>query len=204
MEGRLAIPLLWALGPEETRPAAADPDSAIAVAAAGGDRAAFTRLVEKHQRAVYGLAIRLLGRGRESDARDAAQDAFLRAWSSLKRYDPERPFKVWLLAIARNRCLDALRRRGHDFSLAEDEVEVPVVAVEPHAVEALERRDLEAAVAAAMETLPPRQRAALALFHKDGLSTAEIAEVMGVPLGTVLTWMHRGRNELRKKLEAFS
>jgi RNA polymerase sigma-70 factor (ECF subfamily) len=198
MEGRLAIPLLWALAPDE--PAAADPDSALAIAAAGGDRAAFARLVEKHQRAVFGLSVRLLGRSDE--ARDAAQDAFLRAWSQLKRYDPARPFRVWLLAIARNRCLDALRRRGRDFELSEDEEHEPVIAVSPEVEEALERRDMEKALAAAMELLPPRQKTAIALFHKDGLSTGEIAEVMGVPLGTVLTWLHRGRNELRKRLEA--
>jgi RNA polymerase sigma-70 factor (ECF subfamily) len=198
MEGRLAIPLLWALAPDE--PAAADPDSALAVAAAGGDRAAFARLVEKHQRAVFGLSVRLLGRSDE--ARDAAQDAFLRAWSQLKRYDPARPFRVWLLAIARNRCLDALRRRGRDFELSEDEQHEPVIAVSPEVEEALERRDMEKALAAAMELLPPRQKTAIALFHQDGLSTGEIAQVMGVPLGTVLTWLHRGRNELRKRLEA--
>src|SRR5919204_2194795 len=81
----------------------------LARAAARGDRSAFARLVEMHKRVVYGLCLRLLQDAEE--ARDAAQETFVRAWSAIGTYDPSQPFAPWLLRIARNHCIDVVRRR---------------------------------------------------------------------------------------------
>ena len=85
------------------------PWKADVLAARRGDRSAFEALVRGAQRAVYGLCLRLLGG--EADAAEVAQETFLRAYQNLHRYDESRPFDIWVLAIARNLCLDALRRR---------------------------------------------------------------------------------------------
>jgi len=79
--------------------------------AAGGDKVAFARLVEKHKQSVYGLCFRLLGAGEE--ARDAAQEAFVRAYTGIRDFDPRQPFAAWVLRIARNHCIDLLRRPPH-------------------------------------------------------------------------------------------
>src|SRR5688500_12610293 len=84
-------------------------DAALAREASRGSRDAFAQLVDRHKRAVHGLCARLLGDREE--ARDAAQEAFVRAYSSLARYDAAQPFAPWVLRIARNHCLDLLRRR---------------------------------------------------------------------------------------------
>src|SRR5919202_1471920 len=84
-------------------------EAALARAAARGDRSAFARLVEMHKRVVYGLCLRLLQDAEE--ARDAAQETFVRAWSAIGTYDPAQPFTPWLLRIARNHCIDLVRRR---------------------------------------------------------------------------------------------
>src|SRR5919206_2199632 len=84
-------------------------EARLARAAARGDRPAFARLVELHKRVVYGLCVRLLQD--QEEARDAAQETFVRAWGAMATYDPAQPFAPWLLRIARNHCIDVVRRR---------------------------------------------------------------------------------------------
>src|SRR5438128_9184006 len=106
-----AISLPFPLAPvtELVRPACPADEAEWARAAAGGDKAAFARLVEKYKQSVYGLCYRLLGSGEES--RDAAQEAFVRAYTGIRAFDPRQPFAAWVLRIARNHCIDLLRRR---------------------------------------------------------------------------------------------
>jgi RNA polymerase sigma-70 factor (ECF subfamily) len=179
-------------------------------AATGGDKAAFARLVEKHKQSVYGLCFRLLG-GTE-EARDAAQEAFVRAYTGISDFDARQPFAAWVLRIARNHCIDLLRRRRPTLAL-EARNDDPDAHVAPEladhfamtgeqAVQEEEaQRDLDKAFAA----LPPRYREVVALFHIQHKSYAEIAATMNVPLGTVMTWLHRARKELKAQLaEHFS
>lgn len=197
----------WTASRPETLPSPSAPDErALCVAALKGDRPAFGALVALHQRAVMGLSLRLLGQREE--AVDASQESFARAWASLGSYDPAQPFAPWLLRITRNHCTDLLRRRmshGHHQSLDADadddgpkrelvdERHVPA----DHAVDvARQSRKLEVAITA----LPERYRAVITLFHQQHRTYPEIAQILGVPQGTVMTWLHRARTQLRAAL----
>jgi RNA polymerase sigma-70 factor (ECF subfamily) len=182
------------------------PEAALARSAADGDKGAFTRLVEAHKRAVYGLCVRLLTDPEE--ARDAAQEAFVRAWSAMGAFDPSQPFAPWVLRIARNLCLDQLRRRLPARARVELDAdpgdgapaELPDPSA-PRADEALERAQTGEVLAAAVAALPPNYREVVHLFHVEQLSYKEIAATLGVPMGTVMTWLHRARSRLRQELE---
>jgi RNA polymerase sigma-70 factor (ECF subfamily) len=183
-------------------------EAAFALAAARGDRQAFGRLVDLHKRAVHGLCLRLL-RDPE-DARDAAQETFARAYAALKTFDPAQPFAPWVLRIARNHCLDALRRRGAEgrpVSLDADPEDGQGSFVrelaDPDATradDAIERRQLAGSLSEAVAALPDNYREVVHLFHVDHLSYKEIAATMEVPMGTVMTWLHRARRQLREAL----
>ncbi len=184
------------------------PDAALARAAAKGDKVAFGRLVDLHKRAVFGLCVRLL-RDHE-EARDAAQEAFVRAYGAVATYDAAQPFAPWLLRIARNHCLDLLRRRvpaAVQVRLdAEPEDGAPAReladADAPAADALLERAQTRTALEAAVAGLPPNYREVVHLFHVEHLSYKEIASTLDVPIGTVMTWLHRARGRLREALSA--
>jgi len=203
----LALPFPLTRPHETARPGCPTDEVEWAQAAAAGDKACFARLVEKHKASVFGLCYRLVGS--TDEARDAAQEAFVRAYTSIRDFDARQPFGAWVLRIARNHCIDLLRRRRPTLTLvseARGEDPGPGVASEPadqfalggeQAVQESEaQRDLDAAVA----SLPPRYREVIALFHVQHKSYAEIAAAMGVPMGTVMTWLHRARKELKSKL----
>ncbi len=210
MDTALSLPLPLAPSTDLVRPGCPADEAEWARSAAGGDKAAFARLVEKHKQSVFGLCCRLLGAGEE--ARDAAQEAFVRAYTGIRDFDARQPFAAWVLRIARNHCIDLLRRRRPTLALEarSDEPEAGVVPELPDhfatsgesAVQEQEaQRDLDKAVAA----LPVRYREVIALFHIQHRSYAEIAETLGVPMGTVMTWLHRARKELKAQLsEHFS
>jgi RNA polymerase sigma-70 factor, ECF subfamily len=184
------------------------PDAAFARAAARGDKLAFGRLVDLHKRTVFGLCVRLLRDG--EDSRDAAQETFVRAYGAVATYDPAQPFAPWLLRIARNHCLDLLRRRipaGAQVRLdAEPEDDAPareLADTETPAADALlERAQTRSALEAAVALLPPNYREVVQLFHVEHLSYKEIATTLDVPIGTVMTWLHRARGKLRETLSA--
>jgi len=181
-------------------------EARLARSAAQGHREAFGRLVEEHKRAVYGLCLRILSDPEE--ARDAAQEAFARAYAALDAFDLSQPFAPWVLRIARNHCLDLLRRRipararveldadpegGPGFDLPDPTAE--------RGDERLEQAQTREALGDAVAALPPNYREVVHLFHVEQLSYKEIAETMGVPMGTVMTWLHRARSKLRQSLE---
>ncbi len=182
-------------------------DAALARAAARGDRDAFGRRVERHKRAVYGYCCRLLGDAEE--ARDAAQEAFVRAYASLATFDVEQPFAPWILRIARNHCLDLLRHRlpaERTVALDAPADEGPARDLEdesaPRGDAVLERAQLTTALESAVAALPPKYREVVQLYHVQQLAYRDIAGVLGVPIGTVMTWLHRARAQLRERLAA--
>ncbi len=185
-----------------------NPDAALARAAARGDKKAFGQLVDLHKRAVFGLCVRLLRDPEES--RDAAQETFVRAYAAVATYDAAQPFAPWLLRIARNHCLDLLRRRvpaSAQLQLdAEPEDGAPareLADTEAPAADALlERAQTRTALEAAVAQLPPNYREVVHLFHVEHLSYKEIAGTLDVPIGTVMTWLHRARGRLRETLSA--
>ena len=210
MDTALSLPLPLSPSTDLVRTACPADEAEWARSAAGGDKAAFARLVEKHKQSVYGLCYRLLTSAEES--RDAAQEAFVRAYTRIRDFDARQPFAAWVLRIARNHCIDLLRRRRPTLALEgrSDEPEAGVapelqdhfaVGGEQAVQEEEAQRDLDKAIAG----LPPRYREVIALFHVQHKSYAEIAETLGVPMGTVMTWLHRARKELKLKLsEHFS
>lgn len=176
-------------------PKSSDPaDAELAERAGAGDERAFTLLVRRHERAVFALCCRYLG---QADAADAAQETFVRAFTHLERFDRARPLLPWLLTIARRLCIDHQRARRHETDASDgDPPDRSSAPIEPH-VSAREELTL---LARAFERLPEGPREALALFHLQDLSYKEIAETLEIPMGTVMTWIHRGRDALRQAL----
>ena len=210
MDHALSLPISLTDASKTDRGCPVD-EAAWARSAAGGDKGAFSRLVERHKSSVYGLCWRLLGpQGGSEEARDAAQEAFVRSYTSIASFDPRQPFSAWVLRIARNHCIDVLRRRRPTLSLVSeargDEAAEAGVAHDlpdrfarsgEDAVQEREaQRDLDQAIAA----LAPRYREVIALYHVQHKSYAEIAETLEVPMGTVMTWLHRARKELKARL----
>jgi RNA polymerase sigma-70 factor (ECF subfamily) len=198
----LSLPALAEVLPQVTEQ---NPDALLARSAARGDRPSFARLVDLHRRSVYGLAFRLLRDPEE--ARDAAQETFVRAWGAISTYDAAQPFGPWILRIARNHTLDLLRRRvpaGRQVALdaaPEDGAPATELAGDgPAADTLLEQAQARATLEAAVAALPANYREVIQLFHVEQLSYKEIAETLDVPMGTVMTWLHRARGKLRATL----
>ena len=154
----------------------------------GGDGDAYRHLVERYQREAMGHALAILGN--RQDAEDAVQDAFVDAYRALARFDEERRFYPWFYAILRNRCLKLMAsRRRHETDALDD---VGMLTREGAAsvedVVALEE---------ALKKMPSESREVLMLRHLDGLSYKELAERLGIPIGTVMSRLFRARTDLR-------
>jgi RNA polymerase sigma-70 factor, ECF subfamily len=186
------------LGNLATETKAATSEADLIRAARGGDQVAFGKLVELHKRAVFGVAFRILG---PSDAADAAQETFLRAFQRLATFDPSLPFRPWLIGIARHYCLDQLRVRGRQPTSVSMELVSQTAGEDRPPEEAIEVREQGVRIAEALASLPETHREALLLFHQDQLSYRDIAGAMDVPIGTVMTWIHRARRTLKARLE---
>ena len=157
-----------------------------------GDEACMRALVERFQGIVFGLCQRMLGH--REDAEDVAQDVFLRVCRSLRKWDPSRPFKPWLLTIAANRCRTALSKRSRVPVATELQIHPPSAASE------LESLGLSEELQLALGELRDDYRMCFVLFHQQELSCAEVAEIMQCPEGTVKTWLHRARRKLADSL----
>lgn len=134
------------------------------------------------------------------DAEDVVQDAFLRALEHIDRYDPSRPFWPWLARIVVNRGLDVSSSRAARGAAELDE-EIADVSATP--ADAAERGDAIERLRGAVQALPPRRRLVVQLFELDGLSTAEIAELIGGTTATVRWHLHVARRQLRTALASF-
>jgi RNA polymerase sigma-70 factor (ECF subfamily) len=175
------------------REAEAD-DGSLAASALRGKAEAFGTLVERYERAVYHLCLRTLRDPEE--AKDAAQEAFYKAFRSLRTFKTGAKFSTWILSIAYHACCDRLERRKR-FSGAE----LPERA-DPAPGPALlaERRDEARELRAAIDALPEKYRTVITLYHLQGKQYEEIARVLDVPLGTVKTHLFRAKELLRKRL----
>lgn len=182
-------------------------DESLAEAARRGSEEAFRELVERFHRPVYALLVRIV---RQSElAEDLAQETFLKAWKGLGRFDPARKFSSWIFKIAHNTALDELRRGGVEtvaldapFPGEEDPPELPADpgAENPllHTLARESGRVLERAIG----RLRPAYREILLLRFAQELAYDEIAEVLGVPLGTVKIHIFRARAELARQMRA--
>ena len=164
-----------------------------------GDKNAFASLVKAHQRVIYGLCVRLLRS--TTEASDVAQETFLRAYEHLHRYDSSRPFEVWVLAIARNLCLDILRRKSlasvEDVSKHIDYLPSGATNAETAFIQQQEFQSLEAA----LSTLSASDREVLTLYYTQRRTTKEIAEILNVAPGTIMARLFRAREKLRHRLQ---
>jgi len=163
-----------------------------------GDAAAFDELVRRFQRPIFRFCWRLV---RSADAEDLTQETFVRAFVHFERFDPERPVLPWLVAIARRLCWDLLRRRGvaaRAQAMPVDDVPMPGPEAEASIREQLRRLDR------ALAELDEGPREAVILFHIEQLSYRDIAAALEVPMGTVMTWLHRARGQLRGALDSAS
>ncbi|MEZ6058459.1 MAG: sigma-70 family RNA polymerase sigma factor [Planctomycetaceae bacterium] len=165
-------------------------DASLVERSLAGDSAALGELVDRFQQPVFALCLKLL-RHRQ-DAEDVAQESLVRMCRHLATYDVTRPLISWVLAIAANRCRTAIEGRSRRPIPVE---EVPAVAAPLPEITSLPEE-----VDQALSTLRPEIRTCMILFYLNELSLAEISETMDVPIGTLKTWLHRGRNELSAKL----
>jgi len=184
-------------------------DQEVIARAREGREAAYRELIGRYERPVFSLIYRLV-RNREQ-AEDLAQETFIKVLNALDRYDPAYKFSSWIFKIAHNTALDQLRRKGPEvLSLdgsphARDASEVSAttltaVAADEDPEAYASSREIGREIEAAIATLRAEYRTAILLWHVEGRPYEEIAEIMGVPLGTVKTYIHRGRNELRQRL----
>ncbi|MGH9379045.1 MAG: RNA polymerase sigma factor [Thermoanaerobaculia bacterium] len=181
-------------------------DERLAERAREGSEQAFGELVRRYERPICSLIGRMVwDRGQ---AEDLAQEAFVRAWSKLHTYDPERPFRSWMFKIAHNLTLDALRRAQLDtvsLETPDSESLDPLGRLEDEGVspeEQVHHRRAVQALERAVGELRADHREVLLLRFREGLSYEEIAEALELPLGTVKTHLHRARKHLVALMEA--
>ena len=186
------------------------PDADVVGLAQQGREAAYRELIRRYERPVFSLVYRMV-RDREL-SEDLTQDTFIRVLNHIERYRPEFKFSSWLFKIANNVAIDHLRRKKldtvsmdgspHAHSAAEIEATTfEVAARQESALDELEARELGTAIERAIARLRPEYRSCIMLRHVEGRSYEEIAATLDLPLGTVKTYIHRARHELRRALE---
>jgi RNA polymerase sigma-70 factor (ECF subfamily) len=187
-----------------------DPDAALMLRVKQGDTAAFAELVEKYKQPVMNLACRTVRDATEAE--DLAQNVFVQVYKSAHRYKSSAKFSTWLFTIARNLCLNEIRRRSRhpadsiDASRSEHSDEGPQQFPDKGAIAAPERLlqdELEEKIEEALAELPENQRTAILLCRQEELSYEEIAEVLGCSLSATKSLIHRGRETLKIKLKPY-
>jgi len=172
-------------------------EAALIRSALEGSQRAYARLMSLHELRVYNLILTMVGN--QEDAADLTQETFIKAFRSLPRFNPDYSFRSWITRIASNTCIDFFRQRTPETVSAE-KVEI----VEPSAGpgEEFSRKRRRIRIEEAIQALPENLRAAIILRHKEGLSYQEIAEILAVPMGTIKTWIRRGREILKSRLKS--
>jgi len=191
-------------------PANVDPDAALMLRVKEGDAAAFAELVDKYKRPVMNLVYRILGDATEAE--DLAQNVFVQVYKSAYRYRISAKFSTWLFTIARNLCLNELRRRSRhpaeslDAARPEQENQPPHQLEDRKSIsppESLLQGELADKIEQALAGLPENQRTAILLCRQEDLSYEEIAQVLGCSLSATKSLIHRGREALKQKLKPY-
>ena len=187
-----------------------DPDAALMLRVKQGDSGAFSTLVDKYKQPVINLAYRMLRDAIEAE--DLAQNVFIQVYKSAQRYEVSSKFTTWLFTIARNLCLNEIRRRGrHPADSLEaahpEQDDQPLRQYEDKRTfsppESLLHGELEEKIEQALAELPENQRMAILLCRQDELSYEEIAKVIGCSLSATKSLIHRGRETLKLKLKPY-
>ena len=182
----------------------ASSDEELVARSMGGDLDSFNQLVLRWERPIYALAYRVIGR--DEEARDVAQETFLRAFRALPGFKGQAKFSSWLYRITLNLCRDWMRKeRRTPVSQAPEGIDIIELAGEATPRETIEqmvgRKALGRAVSKAMAALPEEQRTAIILKEYHGLTFQEIADMLDCPLSTVKTRLYQGLSVVRKQLE---
>jgi RNA polymerase sigma-70 factor (ECF subfamily) len=187
-----------------------DPDALLMLRVKRGDRAAFAELVEKYKQPVMNLVYRTLHD--EAEAEDLAQSVFLQVYKSARRYESRAKFSTWLFTIARNLCLNEIRRRARhpadslEETHAENEDQPRQQYEDKSSVpppEKLLHGELAQKIEEALAELPENQRTAILLCRQEELSYEEIAKILDCSLSATKSLIHRGRETLKEKLKPY-
>jgi RNA polymerase sigma-70 factor (ECF subfamily) len=178
-------------------------DTALVEAFQAGDESAFTELVHRHRRQAYRVARGVLRSHEQAD--EATQDAFVKAYNGLGRFQGGSTFKTWMYRIARNAALDLLAREGTQRKAKEEAAKEglaaePVAQFGPRPLEELLKGERLQSLRAAIEKLPEKQRITLQLRVNQDMKYSEIAETLGCPVGTAKANFHHAVGNLRKQL----
>ena len=187
-----------------------DPDAALMLRVRDGDREAFETLVEKYKQPVVNLIYRTLPDATEAE--DIAQHAFVQVYKSAHRYQPAAKFSTWLFTIARNLCLNEIRRRSRhpadslDATSMENE-DQPLHQYEDRKgfspPDAVLQAELEEKIDAALNALPEKQRTALMLCRQEDVSYEEMAKILDCSLSATKSLIHRARETLKSQLKPY-
>jgi RNA polymerase sigma-70 factor (ECF subfamily) len=186
------------------------PDADVVALAQEGREVAFRELIRRYERPVFSLVFRMCRDRAMSE--DLAQETFIKVLNNIDKYDPAFKFSSWLFKIANNLAIDHLRKRrvstisidGAPDATTASQIEATsfeLASQGESALEALEAKELGSAIEQAIARLRPEYRACIMLRHVEDRSYEEIAATLDLPLGTVKTYIHRARHELRKALE---
>ncbi|HTG70354.1 MAG TPA: RNA polymerase sigma factor SigW [Candidatus Udaeobacter sp.] len=181
-------------------------EARLAQLALKGDQQAFAELVDLYQDKLFHMAYRMLNSRQEAE--DVVQDTFLRVYKNLDRYDDTLKFSTWIYRIATNLCIDRLRKRKPTYSL--DAESSGHEGLDGYSMIPSDNRtpesellltDTQRIIHAAIAALPPKYKTVMTLRYMQDLSLQEIGDVLDMPVTTIKTRVHRGREFLRKKLE---
>jgi RNA polymerase sigma-70 factor (ECF subfamily) len=192
---------------KEARRREAEEDRELILRAQKGDQAAFRKLVERHQRRAFAIAMGLVRD--ENDARELVQDAFLRVYRNLNSFQGGSSFFTWLYRIVTNLAIDLMRKPGRrdaelvDGQAAPDEAtDFPLVAridgADP--IDVMRRREIAGRIQAALDALPPYHRGVILMREVEGMSYEEMAVAMGVSKGTIMSRLFHARQKLQRAL----
>jgi len=187
-----------------------DSDAALMLRVKQGDSGAFAVLVDKYKGPVMNLAWRMLND--PTEAEDLAQNVFIQVYRSADRYRASSKFSTWLFTIARNLCLNELRRRSRhraqslDSSAQTEADETPLQVEDPRLMgptESALHSELNSKIEEALQALPENQRTAVLLCRQEDLSYEDMAEIMGTSVSAVKSIIHRGRETLKLRLKPY-
>jgi len=191
-------------------PEHSDPDAALMLRVKRGDRAAFAELVGKYQQPLFNFICRTLRD--EAESEDVAQNVFLQVYKSRQRYQHTAKFSTWLFTIARNLCLNEIRRRSRHpaESIEENQTENEDQPQRQYVdkktdlpVDNVLHGELAGKIEQAIAELPETQRTAILLCRQDELSYEQIADILGCSLSATKSLIHRGRETLKEKLKPY-
>jgi RNA polymerase sigma factor (sigma-70 family) len=182
-----------------------DDDSILIEEALAGSQKAYTELMERHRTAIYHIINKIVHN--DDVANDLVQETFMKAFSALATYRSEYRFSTWLYKIAANSSIDFLRKKriqalslDRPLITKDGEVDIEIPDYSYHPERDLERKERNFSIEEAIESLPKKYRDVIVYRHKDDKSYEEIADLLGVPVGTVKARIFRARELLKKKL----